>query len=87
MTTADGNETRLGIITDQLNLAFSVIFIVELLINLLGHWPRAFVENPWVSHNSAYSLYESPVLPCSSPCSRPMVIRSEYMHPKKFIVM
>ncbi len=56
MTTADGTVTQLGIITDQLNLAFSVIFIVELLINLLGHWPRAFMENPWVRNHFFLAL-------------------------------
>ena len=33
---------------DDLNMAFSFVFILELLINLLGHWPRQFISNAWV---------------------------------------
>ena len=42
------STTRLGQMTDDLNTAFTFVFIIELLINLLGHWPRAFIHNPWV---------------------------------------
>jgi hypothetical protein len=48
MTLGDGSATQLGQMTDQLNLAFSIIFIFELLVNVLGHWPKAFMSNPWV---------------------------------------
>ena len=26
----------------------SLVFILELLLNMLGHWFRAFFHNPWV---------------------------------------
>jgi hypothetical protein len=48
LTLGDGSSTKLGQMTDQLNLTFSIIFIFELLVNILGHWPKAFMSNPWV---------------------------------------
>ena len=48
MTLGNGSTTELGQMTDNLNLAFTVVFIFELLINILGHWPRAFISNSWV---------------------------------------
>ena len=49
MTLGNGSTTRLGEMTDELNLGFTIVFIVELLINLLGYWPQAFIRNAWVS--------------------------------------
>jgi hypothetical protein len=49
MTLGDGSRTDLGQMTDNLNLAFSIVFIFELMINLLAHWLRAFIHNAWVS--------------------------------------
>jgi hypothetical protein len=48
MTLGDGSSTHLGQMTDELNMAFSFIFIFELLVNILGHWPKAFISNAWV---------------------------------------
>jgi hypothetical protein len=32
---------------DALNLAFNVLFLVELVLNLYAHWFLAFFSNPW----------------------------------------
>ena len=50
MTLGNGSTTHLGELTDKLNMAFSFVFIIELLINLVGHWPDAFIHNAWVAN-------------------------------------
>ena len=49
MTLGNGSTTELGQMTDELNLAFSVIFSIELLVNVWAHWPTMFISNAWVS--------------------------------------
>ena len=48
MTLGNGSTTQLGQMTDELNLAFSIVFIVELLVNIWAHWLTAFISNAWV---------------------------------------
>ena len=49
MTLGNGSSTELGQMTDDLNLAFTIVFILELFINLWAHWPTMFISNAWVS--------------------------------------
>jgi len=39
--------TRLGRTLDSLNLFFTVVFTLELMVNALAHWFLPFVKNPW----------------------------------------
>ncbi len=43
----DGSMTSVKSNLDILNTAFTVIFTIELLINVFAHWIREFVSNPW----------------------------------------
>ena len=74
MTLGNGSTTRLGEMTDELNLGFTIVFIVELLINLLGYWPQAFIRNAWVS--LALSSSAPRPYPAPSPASADITGRS-----------
>ena len=60
MTLGDGSATQLGKMTDDLNMAFSVVFIFELFTNILAHWPRAFIFNAWVRQYAGRQLNGMP---------------------------
>jgi hypothetical protein len=59
MKMGDGSTTQLGQMTDNLNTAFSGVFMFELGVNLLAHWPKAFIHNPWVSPEEFKSRTDS----------------------------
>jgi hypothetical protein len=54
----DGTITSEKSTLDSMNTAFTIIFTVELLVNLLSHWIRDFITNPW-------SLFDSVVVTMS----------------------
>ncbi len=43
----DGSPTLYQQILDNMNMAFTFVFTVDLLINLFAHWIHEFVSNPW----------------------------------------
>ena len=55
---SDGTMTSEKSTLDSLNTAFTIIFTFELLVNLLSHWIRDFITNPW-------SIFDSVVVTMS----------------------
>jgi hypothetical protein len=55
---ADGSMTIAKATLDSLNMAFTLLFTVELLVNLFSHWIWDFITNPW-------SLFDSVVVTMS----------------------
>ena len=43
----DGSPTPYQQSLDNLNLAFTIVFTVDLLVNLFAHWIDEFVSNHW----------------------------------------
>jgi hypothetical protein len=43
----DGSPTFYQQLLDDLNMTFTIIFTVDLLINLFAHWINDFITNPW----------------------------------------
>uniref|UniRef100_A0A7S0MVB5 EF-hand domain-containing protein n=2 Tax=Cryptomonas curvata TaxID=233186 RepID=A0A7S0MVB5_9CRYP len=43
----DGARPALAVAMERLNMAFTVLFAVELAVNALSYWFRPFVTNPW----------------------------------------
>ena len=43
----DGSKVALAILMERLNLFFTFLFTVELVINAYSHWFGAFVTNMW----------------------------------------
>ena len=43
----DGSATMLKVVLDNMNMAFTAIFTIELLTNMLAHWFEQFVSNSW----------------------------------------
>ena len=43
----DGSPTVYQQNLDDLNLAFTIVFTADLLINLFAHWIHEFITNPW----------------------------------------
>ena len=44
---ADGSRTSMKSNLDKLNTLFTIIFTIELLVNIFAHWIREFILNPW----------------------------------------
>jgi voltage-gated sodium channel len=44
---SDGTMTSLKFTLDSINTVFTIIFTIELLINLFAHWIHEFISNPW----------------------------------------
>ncbi len=44
---ADGARSALAVVMERLNLAFTVLFALELAANAFCYWFRPFVTNPW----------------------------------------
>ena len=47
LTNPDGTPTPLAGLMDQLNVAFTVIFTIELALNMFSHWFYPFATNTW----------------------------------------
>jgi hypothetical protein len=48
MILADGTTSKLGALTNKLNLFFTVSFTVELLINAYANWFRRLIRNGYI---------------------------------------
>jgi hypothetical protein len=44
---SNGGETSLGLAMEGFNLFFTVVFAIELSINMFAHWLHPFLRNPW----------------------------------------
>mmetsp|Transcript_67340 Transcript_67340/g.179747 ORF Transcript_67340/g.179747 Transcript_67340/m.179747 type:complete len:641 (-) Transcript_67340:424-2346(-) len=44
---ADQTNSSVATVIDELNLAFTILFTFDLLVNAFAHWFRAFVMDPW----------------------------------------
>ncbi len=44
---SNGGETALGQAMEGSNLFFTVVFAIELSINMVAHWLHPFLRNPW----------------------------------------
>jgi hypothetical protein len=44
---ADGSPTNASLFLDNLNFILTIIFTVELLINMYAHWLVEFITNRW----------------------------------------
>ena len=47
LTHADGSPTKTKDLLENLNLSFTAIFTIELMINILAHWFWPFVTDVW----------------------------------------
>ena len=47
LVNADGSPTALAVILDNLNLFFTLLFTVELAVNMFSHWFQPFIQNAW----------------------------------------
>ena len=43
----DGSPTELSVMLDKLNLFFTLLFTVELAVNMFSHWFQPFIQNAW----------------------------------------
>ena len=47
LTNSDGTPTQFQRNLDYFNLFFTLLFTVELAVNMFSHWFQPFVQNPW----------------------------------------
>ena len=43
----EGENGELQLVFDRMDMAFTLIYLIELIINLYAHWWRAFISSPW----------------------------------------
>ncbi len=73
---AEGSTTGIKQTLDTLNMAFTFLFTIELLINLFSHRLREFVSNPWSVFDAAVVLMSLIVLgPLNFPISMLRALR------------